>query len=465
MKRQKSQGSITVFLSMILLVIVSITVEVLGEAVYQADRIKLASSMDLSMQSVLSQYDAELLEQYGLFFVWATEEKLASQLDYYLYRNVENTGGMVQMNLNETNILAVEEATDNKAMAYYREAVEAESGRLAGDTLKKAQEVLKNYEKGEENRKTLEENQVKKEQLDVPKDLEVDETAREQAEQMVNPVEVINAIKDNGVCGLLTYDMYISPAVIDLSQTTQRRGLNQGTYQGKNADNSSQELLFDLYLKDHFSVFKASALVDSKEKGLQYQQEYIISGKESDRKNLNAVIEKLLWIREGVNFVYLLSDASKVAQADALATALVGYTGIVPLVVAMKFAILGVWAYGESLLDVRILLQGGKLEFLKSEGTFRMSLENLPKVAEIIKGNLSGDERGMSYQDYMFLFLSSTSRENRCYRSMDIIEQQMQLSAGKSQFHMDNCVAFLKARASVESRKGRVITIERAMGY
>ena len=40
---------------------------------------------------------------------------------------------------------------------------------------------------------------------------------------------------------------------------------------------------------------------------LKYQLEYLLSGKESDLENLESVAEQILWIREGINFTYLMS--------------------------------------------------------------------------------------------------------------------------------------------------------------
>lgn len=465
MKKGRKQGSITVFLSMILLILLSVAVQVLGETMHQADRVKLVSSMNLSLQSTLSEYDLELLEEYGLFFLSATQEEALTRLDYYLYRNLENTGGMVQMKLEEDEIQSLELATDHKGMAYFRQAVEAESLCIAKQAIQQAKELLENYKQGEDSHKTLDNNQITKEQLQVPEDLEVDEEAKKQAENVVNPVDVITAIKENGILGLLTYDMTLSGNTILLENTLQKRKLKQGSYQRSYQNSASDEILFQLYLKDNFTNFRQDAGEYSKAQGLRYQQEYIIAGKESDKKNLDKIVEKILWIREGVNFVYLLSDGTKVAEADALAMALVGYTGLAPLIVATKLAILAVWAYGESLLEARVLLQGGRVEFIKSAENWHLSLGQLANVAEMLRGNVSGDKRGMNYEDYLFVFMNTTSKEDRCYRSMDMIEQQMQLRYNKNAFRMDNCVFYIKAMASAESRKGNTITVIKGMGY
>ena len=47
---------------------------------------------------------------------------------------------------------------------------------------------------------------------------------------------------------------------------------------------------------------------EEKETALSYELEYLLCGKESDEKNLKATVNKLLLLREGVNFVYILAD-------------------------------------------------------------------------------------------------------------------------------------------------------------
>ena len=472
MKRKYyGQGSITVFLSLVLVLLISIVCQVVEEAVFQADRMKVASSSELAFQGLLGEYNLELLENYGLLFLDASDEngnlskdKLLSRLDYYMYRNIENTGGMLRMELLEEEITALTLATDKEGQPYYREVVEAYKPLLGKVVLEEAAELLEDYQSGKKKRETVDKSKVTKEELKIPEDLEVDKEAKKKAEEIENPIDTVEAIRENGGSNLLTFGKSISGNRIDLSTTIGYRKLDKGNYDMDYENSATDEIIFNLYLKDMFTNFRTVIGVEETG-GLLYQQEYIVGGKASDIENLAVVIEKILWLREGVNFVYLLTDKVKMAEADALATALVGYTGIVPLIAATKMAILAVWAYGESLVEVGILLNGGKVDFIKTTENWHLSLSQLAQVDDYVKDSNSGDRVGMAYEDFLWLFLSATSKKDRCYRSMDIIEQNIQKKSGVDNFRMDHCVYYVGAEISVNSRMGRTIQINKGMGY
>lgn len=465
------QGGITIFLSLVLMILISIICQVVEEAVFQADRIKLASSTELAFQGMLGEYNLELLENYGLFFLDGgdekgnlSKEKLLSKLDYYMYRNVENTGGMLRMELLKEEIHTYALATDKEGQPYYEQVVEGYRPLIGKVVLEEAAEFLENYKSGKKSRETIEEKKVTQKELEIPKDIEVDKEAKKKAEEVVNPIDAIESIKANGVTGLLTIGKSISAKRIDLAKTIGHRKLQVGNYDMECQSTVADEIVFNLYLKDTFTNFRTVLGVEETN-GLLYQQEYIVGGKASDIENLEVVIGKILWIREGVNFVYLLTDKVKLAEADALATALVGYTGIVPLIAATKMAILAVWAYGESLVEVGILLNGGKVSFVKTAENWNLSLSQLAEVDDTIKESKPGNTEGMCYEDYLWLFLSATSKRDRCYRSMDIIEQNIKRITKEENFRMDSCVSYVGANISVSGRSGRTIEIKKGMGY
>lgn len=472
MKEQRQEkGSITVFLSLILLLLISIFSQVMQEAMFQADRIKLAAAMEVSLNAVMGEYCKELVEQYGLFFLYASDEKgvfdkeiAASRLDYYMYKNVQEQSGMLQMQLLNTEITNFMLATDNEGDFFVEEVVKAYKEKIAQEAIESAVEQSKKYKEAEKARETVEKNQVDSSELEIPEDIEVDVEEKEKAEKITNPVEVIEALKNNGLLGVVAWDLSFSNNSMNMNSTLEKRTLNQGNYKKNQKMSATDQVIFDLYLTDQFSCFG-----NEKEKEdsscLKYEIEYLISGKAGDRENLTTVLEKIIWIREGINFVYLLTDTSKVAEAEALATALVGYTGIVPLVAAMKYAILAVWAYGESLLEIRVLLTGGKVDFIKNNNNWKLQLSELANVAEIIKGESKGEEQGMVYEDYLWILLSASSKRDKCYRSMDIIEKRIQELTKVTSFRIDHCISYMESDVSAVSRCGRVITVSRAIGY
>lgn len=462
--RQTKKASITVYLSLILLILISIMAQVMQEAMFQADRMKVFSAMDISLNAVLSEYCTELVEQYGVFFVDNSNETIASRLDYYMYKNIQEQSGMLQMQLIDTEITKVMLATDDNGTVFLKEAIKAYQERIAAETIEKALEQSKKYKEAEKSRKTIEENQVEPADLEIPQDIEVDKEEKEKAEKVVNPVEVINALKANGLLAIVAGDLDISSNSIDLNTTLQKRTLQKGNVQEKENVSVLEKMVFDLYIKDQFSSFGNEKKKDGVS-GLKYEIEYMIAGKGGDKENLTGVLEKILWIREGINFAYLLTDKVKLAEAEALATALVGYTGIMPLITAMKFAILAVWAYGESLLEVRILLTGGKVNFEKTKENWKLELSELVNISQIVKGKSKDDERGLSYEEYLWILLTASSTESKCYRSMDLIEKRIQSVTNVASFRMDLCVAYMEGKVLAVSRSGREIVVLKAIKY
>lgn len=55
---------------------------------------------------------------------------------------------------------------------------------------------------------------------------------------------------------------------------------------------------------------------------LDYELEYICRGKCSDAQNLEETVRRILLLREGVNYGYLLTDEEAKAKAELLAVAL-----------------------------------------------------------------------------------------------------------------------------------------------
>ena len=78
---------------------------------------------------------------------------------------------------------------------------------------------------------------------------------------------------------------------------------------------------------------------------MDYEIEYILSGKDRDRDNLEQTIGKLLLIREGMNLIYLMQDSAKKAEAESLAIALVGFTGMYGVIKVTQVLILAIWAF------------------------------------------------------------------------------------------------------------------------
>lgn len=179
---------------------------------------------------------------------------------------------------------------------------------------------------------------------------------------------------------------------------------------------------------------------------LQYELEYIISGHNTDKENLSSVATKLIFLRTLMNFIYIFTDKEKNTSAYATAAALVGFTCLAPLVTLSKVVILFVWAMLEALVDTYALLDGRSVPLFKSKTTFKVTYKDLLTMSKSsivwLAEKYSKDQGNIgdfTYSNYLRLFLIMNGTKKNCYRSMDIIQMNMQKELG-SGFYLSNCV-------------------------
>lgn len=172
--------------------------------------------------------------------------------------------------------------------------------------------------------------------------------------------------------------------------------------------------------------------------GQQYGMEYLLGGKGSDRENLADTVKKLLLLREGMNLMHLFSDSQKREEARGLALAITGALGLTPLVEITALFILGIWALGESIMDIRTMLSGGKVPLLKRKEEWILGLEQLLDMGknQMVPGE-KPSETGLSYEGYLKLLLLAEESERKYYRMMDVI--QMNLQREQVDFRLEHC--------------------------
>ncbi|MCC8081428.1 MAG: DUF5702 domain-containing protein [Lachnospiraceae bacterium] len=232
-----------------------------------------------------------------------------------------------------------------------------------------------------------------------------------------NPLAWVKKMKKNGVLAFVMQEESISQKSIDTSTCIMNRTLESGNMAVSTTQTSIEKMLFYLYL-DHYYT---DASEESADHVLDYELEYMIAGKDGDQENLKAVVRRLLLMREVTNLAYLESNAEKQQEAAAVAAALtlaVGHPELEPLV---KQGILAAWAYAESLSDVRILLEGGKVTLVKTSSQWHTELTNLSTTVFSTSGK--DQTEGLTYANYLVLLMWATSDEKLSQRAMDMIEK------------------------------------------
>ncbi len=247
----------------------------------------------------------------------------------------------------------------------------------------------------------------------------------------------IEAMCSNGLLELVVpTDREVSEVVLDLadapSQTTAwSEGFSDATL--------AQHVFVNEYCGMYFPTFLS-------EQG-NYEMEYLIAGKDNDRANLEQVVLRLLAVREGLNMIHILSNTAKREQARNLAMVITGVGAATPIVFVVTFFIICVWALGESIMDLRGLLEGGRVVLLKNEATWNLTLEKLLAMGSSRQVDGGTSESGFGYLSWLKFLLITEDTVRQNFRIMDMI--QMNLRRDQENFRMQNCVYQLRIRTKV----------------
>ena len=198
------------------------------------------------------------------------------------------------------------------------------------------------------------------------------------------------------------------------------------------------DLLDKLLVTEYISRFTYD-FVENKEGVLDYQLEYIISGKDEDSENLYSTLNKILAIREGLNYLYILSNPQMRSAVSGLATAIAAAVCIPGLNLMLEYMIIGVWALAESVMDLKALLGGKKVPLYKDSNSWQLDLDGVLSIATSgISDDTKDSQNGVSYEAYLKFLTFLLDSKDRNYRAMDII--QAAIGSSEEGFLMKNCI-------------------------
>ena len=177
-----------------------------------------------------------------------------------------------------------------------------------------------------------------------------------------------------------------------------------------------------------------------------YEMEYIAAGENSDKENLSEVMGKVFAMREGMNYLHILRSSNLRSEAETLASAIVGSTGLPLLQPIVTCLIIGVWAGGESLLDCRKLLAGHRIPLMKTEEDWELDIGSVLSLGKNRTVSLYRGEKenGVPYAEYLEFLILLLDADERNYRMMDMMQCNLR---GKDQdFRMRNCIYGIKIK-------------------
>lgn len=484
----KCKGSITVFAALSLLLIASCLFARLEGARVQGLNTCAELVSEVGITSLCAEYQSPLWEDYRLLFLDGaygtenfSEEKLNSVLCQRISENLDvaqRSGvSMYGLSVQSAQVMEYQLASDGKGAVFLQCVAAYMEHNLAQETIEKLYEKYREGEEVEQKDtsgysvegadRAIEEAKKAQEEAaassgdsggetGAPTDGEVGtstggeagaptdgeagtSTGGEAETDMENPLEIVLKLKENLILELTVGNVSeISTKQVDLRDSMQKRSLKKGTQEVDDKVSWYERVLVGEYLDSYFSNYRKQ-----KEEGaFSYELEYLLCGEDTDKSNLEGTINRLMLLREGANIICITMDSAKMNQAKAVAEAIAAAVAQPELITVIQCGIVAAWAYVESLLDLRALLRGDKIALVKSREQWTTNTENLMASIEN-EAKALNCENGLTYEEYLKLFLYLMGIKKLAYRMMDVMEQSLRIKPGYEHARMDHMICEL----------------------
>lgn len=443
-KRKRIKAEVTVFLSMLFVVILLFVSALIQSSSIQQSKTYSRAESELAIQSMFAEYHKVLLEEFDIFAIEGTYET-----GVYSSENLVERFGVYATN-QELEISQMQLLTDSGAISFKQQMIAYVEGKYGLDSFT---ELFGEVSTWEEQRTYGDEITIESEEQVAQLVQEVGESEGT-LDTADNPLENLSAVKSMGILQLVVPDgMQVSSNTAQVSTLPSNRTLMQGINSYQQSESGiTDTLLISEYLLDHYKNMvdaKTASVTEGTQEtqvgGLQYEIEYILEGGNSDKENLEGVVNKLLVMRTAVNYSCLQLSVAKKAEVSALALSIATASGLPLIQPVLEQTLLLGWAYGESIIDIRSLLSGNRVELVKTDANWQLDLEGLMTLGQAQDLNVGQDvEAGLNYENYLKILLCLESQDSLVVRGLDMIEQRMNLTYGYTYFQVDYCITQLQ---------------------
>lgn len=486
----EEKGQITVFLSLLLIVLIGFSfVVVEGVSSYGASALG-EDAVKNAGENVLANYDRELFNKYHIFFLDPREKNYIlsdGKADVAQYFSGNSFFNVFCNSLEMTEeVTAVEE--DGLYLKHeIREWMKYRQEEKVKDTLKQLINNVKTnnadrkeyQNEAEEETGNIEQSEENKIEEDKEDKAEEETVSQEVQKERTTWKEIKEALQLLTKTGILFY-------VSDHPEQLSRKSIPEGNLPSRakkreQEEHKVEEFLFSgsglkgiksmlsvdfsintnstLWTKENYIVpYIEECFLDYSEEGkgkkndvreqvLAYEKEYLIKGQPSDLDNLKRVANDILLLRFINNYIFTGRDAEIQSQVNIMASALTGVVGIPQTAKAVQMMLRAALSYGESLLELHTLFEGGEISLTKDRENWNLELKTMVKQLKEKKAVKKG-KHNISYKDYLkvLLFMKGNSTI-LCYRMMDIMQEN--IACKEAGFLMENCLFSYKWEGSL----------------
>ncbi len=457
--RESERGEVTAFLALIFVLLTAFAGSIMESASLQSAKSYRRADMNRAMESVFAEYQRELLEEFEVFALDGgyesgsySEQRVFDRLSYYGASGMEQRMERIQLLTDANGQAFLEQIAhfiDNKYGLGSLNHLLGSMGQWEGQ-----EEAADRYQQTEESLYEELGGMLNENDLTLP------------AED--NPLPNIQQLAAAPLAELvMPKERQVSDKSVEKGGLVSHRNLRSGF--GDFSDVADEvelsQIAFGEYVLTHFS-----SATDSGQEGnigaLDYEIEYILSGKDSDRENLESVLKKLLAFRVVPNYIYLQGDGAKRAEAQALAVTLCTVMAFPAAAEALTQVLLLAWAFGESIMDLRSLMRGYGVPLTKNGESWQLSLSGLMSLGSQESGQEGADTQGgMKYEEYLRVLLFLNYKQEMPFRVLDLVELCLRQEKGLTWFRADDCISRMEVASNVSLRRGITYRFHTYYGY
>ncbi len=361
------KGSSAVFLTVILAALMSLTLALIYGVKAQNIRSSMDATISLAGDSVLSEYDRRIQEEYGLFLLKGTDEELSRKLHRYVSYSVDD---MKSVELQSVKVSSSKYVVTGLSLLK-RQILEHMKIAMAEDLIKEKKE---------------------------------EQGSRDVENRSLNHGPTIVSLPSANIPskGLTAMAESITDKLSEVDDA-----FKSGT----------DAYMVNSYILEYFNNRES---VKNAEHFFSNEVEYILGGELSDLKNEKRVEMALKAMRFPINLAYLYSDEEK--QAALAAAAQLMTPGAAAA--ATQAALASTWAYAEADNDVELLWEGYRVPMVKDDTSWAIDLDSA--IEGVFGGPVTPEEeKGYSYSEYLQILLFFRDENIKLARILDLIQINM----------------------------------------
>lgn len=265
-------------------------------------------------------------------------------------------------------------------------------------------------------------------------------------------MSMLKGLYDNigkGLLGIITQGLKVSDTAVNTSSLALSKYSADKDKIAAASTTVLEKAVFTEYISSRFNSFWEVGSKEGERQedgGLSYDLEFILFGCSSDTANLSKTLHSIVNMRQGANLMCIISDSEKKQQAYALSATLLGFTGSSGIIKAGQYLIITAWAYAESIMDAKRLVNGEKLNLYKTRQDWKMSLEKVLAFDYSLEEDLGQSQGMLSYRDYVKLLIMMQKESALYYGTMTAMEMRM-IAAGYEAFRMENFLYSMSGQA------------------